>query len=314
VADALSRGGIRSRHETLCGVSIPTYDRMIEPLLRFLAEQTRPVATRDVYAALADRVGLSEAERQELLPSQAQLVYQNRISWAHDRLKRAELSHSPRRGLWQLTGEGLRFHAEHPRTLSDADLELITDPGSARGPTIPPIIGPQFTTPDERIALALAELRESTAKNLLERILGSTPEFFEHLVLQLLHALGYGTSLEDLQHVGKTGDGGIDGVISLDRLGLEKVYVQAKRWQNNVGRPEVQGFFGALAGRRATKGVIITTAGYTADAREFAEHMSDKIVLIDGTRLTQLMMDCGVGVSHKAVQLPRLDSDFFDDS
>jgi restriction system protein len=295
-------------------VGVPTYDQLIEPLLRFLAEQTLPAATRDVYAAVADRISLGEAERQELLPSQGQLVYQNRIGWAHDRLKRAELSHSPRRGLWQLTGKGLRFHREHPRALSDADLKSITDGVSPPGGVGPVIVELRAGTPDERIDEAVAELRESTATNLLERILGATPAFFEQLVLQLLHALGYGTSLTDLQHIGRTGDGGIDGVISLDRLGLEKVYVQAKRWQNNVGRPEVQGFYGALAGRRATKGVIITTAGYTADAREFAESVSDRIVLVDGTRLTQLMMDCGVGVSHKAVQLPRIDSDFFDDS
>jgi restriction system protein len=124
--------------------------------------------------------------------------------------------------------------------------------------------------------------------------------------------LGYGTGLEDLQHLGGSGDGGIDGVISLDKLGLEKVYVQAKRWQAAVGRPEVQGFYGALAGRRAKKGVLITTSSFTRDAREFGEQVSDSIVLVDGTRLTTLMIDHGVGVTlYQTIRLPRIDGDYF---
>jgi restriction system protein len=168
-------------------------------------------------------------------------------------------------------------------------------------------------SPDERIDAALAELREQTASELLDLLLEQTPAFFEQVVLDLLHALGYGTSRADLARVGKSGDGGIDGIISLDRLGLEKVYVQAKRWQNTVGRPDVQSFFGALAGRRATKGVFITTSTFSREAREFAESVSDKIVLVDGARLTELMMDFGVGVQHKAIQVPRVDSDYFED-
>jgi restriction system protein len=211
--------------------------------------------------------------------------------------------------------EGPPVRWQSPAPLTAVELETITNVAHPvlEVPEIVPQGRHDDRTPDERIEGAVTELRESTAKDLLERVLRSTPEFFEQLVLTLLHALGYGTSLADLQHVGRTGDGGIDGVISLDRLGLEKVYLQAKRWKNSVGRPEVQGFYGALAGRRATKGVMITTAGYTPQAQEFAESASDKIVLVDGARLTQLMIDYRVGVSHKAVQIPRIDSDFFDD-
>jgi restriction system protein len=212
--------------------------------------------------------------------------------------------------LWQLTEKGYRFHREDPRGLSDAELATIT---TGDYPVFDPPV-PLSDTPDERIAGALLELRTSIAKDLLERILGSTPEFFEQLVLKLLHALGYGTGPDAGQRVGRSGDGGIDGVISLDRLGFEKVYIQAKRWQNNVGRPEVQAFSGALIGQRASKGVLITTAEYTPQAREFAASVADRIVLIGGDQLTQLMLDYGVGVSHKALQIPSIDSDFFEDS
>ena len=132
------------------------------------------------------------------------------------------------------------------------------------------------------------------------------------LVLDLLHKLGYGTNRDDGARVGRSGDGGIDGIISLDKLGLEKVYVQAKRWQSNVGRPDIQGFFGALAGRRATKGVFITTSSYTREAHEFAASVSDKIVLVDGDHLAELMMDHGVGVQHRELRVPRVDSDYFE--
>lgn len=302
-------------------MGIPTYDLFIEPLLRYLFEQSDPVPTRDVYAALAARVGLSEQDRQQMLPSRAQPVYQNRIGWAHDRLKRASLSHSPSRSHWQLTDAGRRYVAAHPKPLTNAEVEQLADVDRdvrlrplKSVEVEPAVLIEAKQSPDERIEAALRELRETTAAELLEHTLAATPEFFEHLVLELLHALGYGTSRADLFHTGKSGDGGIDGIISLDRLGLEKVYIQAKRWQNSVGRADVQAFFGALAGRRATKGVFITTSSYSREAREFADSVSDKIVLVDGKRLTDLMMDYGVGVTHKALHVPRVDSDYFEES
>jgi restriction system protein len=137
--------------------------------------------------------------------------------------------------------------------------------------------------------------------------------FFEELVLDLLHAMGYGTGEADLRHVGRPADGGFDGVISLDPLGLEKVYVQAKRWQGTVGRPELQGFYGALSGRRARKGIFITTSGFTRDAQGFGDQISESVVLIDGSRLTQLMIDHGVGVTHyRSLHLPRVDGGYFE--
>jgi restriction system protein len=167
-------------------------------------------------------------------------------------------------------------------------------------------------TPDDLLEGALSDLKEATAGDLLETIGRGTPKFFETLVLDLLHAMGYGASRDDLQHVGRSHDEGIDGIISLDRLGLEKVFVQAKRWQGSVGRENVQAFYGALAGQRANKGVLITTSIFTPHAIEFARSI-ERIVLIDGKRLTDLMMEFGVGVSHRTVKIPKIDSDYFEE-
>jgi restriction system protein len=167
-------------------------------------------------------------------------------------------------------------------------------------------------SPDERLGQALDELREAAETELLELLANVSPAYFETIVLDLLHRMGYGASRADLQRVGGSGDGGIDGVISLDRLGLEKVYVQAKRWQNNVGRPELQAFYGALAGQKAKKGVFITTSGFTSQATEFAKSV-EGIVLISGTRLASLMIECELGVTSRAIKIPKIDGDYFDE-
>ena len=155
-------------------------------------------------------------------------------------------------------------------------------------------------------------MRRAVSEQVLETLSKVSPSFFETIVLDLLHRMGYGAKRDDLQRVGGSGDGGIDGVISLDKLGLEKVYVQAKRWQSSVGRPEIQAFYGALAGQRAKKGVFITTSSYTTQAIDFAKSV-EGIVLVDGGRLAELMIDHEVGVSARTVKLPKIDSDYFDE-
>jgi restriction system protein len=167
-------------------------------------------------------------------------------------------------------------------------------------------------SPDDRLEEALAEIRRTVSAEVLEALRQVSPTFFETIVLDVLHRMGYGASRADLQRVGSTGDGGIDGIISLDKLGLEKVYVQAKRWQQTVGRPEVQAFYGALAGQRANKGVFITTSSYTSQASEFARSV-ERIVLVDGARLAELMIDHEVGVALRPVSIPKLDSDYFEE-
>lgn len=175
-----------------------------------------------------------------------------------------------------------------------------------------PVPESAVASPDDRLGEALSELRRSVAAELLETLGRVSPSFFETIVLDLLHRMGYGANRADLQRVGGSGDGGIDGVISLDKLGLEKVYVQAKRWQGTVGRPDIQGFYGALAGQRANKGVFITTSGYSSQAIEFARSV-ERIVLVDGPRLAELMIDYEVGVSARTVKVPKIDSDYFEE-
>jgi restriction system protein len=299
---------------------VPPFHQFIDPLLRLLANCPTGIAAGEAADALADQIGLDETDRALLLPSQKQPVYRNRIGWAHDRLKRRGWSSSPRHGVWKLTDDGRAFLTSHPAPLDEDEIHMLAypPPGSRISPpaetpgesaALPP---PATSSPEELIEEGLEELQDRVARDLLERIHRASPRFFETLVLDLLHAMGYGTSRADLEHVGGSGDGGIDGIISLDRLGLEKVFIQAKRWSDRVGRPAVQGFYGALAGRRASKGVFITTSYFSADATEFARQV-EKIVLVDGARLTQLMIEHGVGVSHRVLKLPRIDSDYFEE-
>lgn len=305
---------------------IPTYDRFIEPLLRYLAQHSHGDTASKVYEATANALGISEEDRLVLLPSGTQAVYKNRAGWAHDRLKRAGLSSSPRRGYWKLTDRGLVYAQSHKEPLTDDEVEElravdlsvrlrpISDTGeeSSDQQVVQSTAQDSVATPDDRLENALSDLRETTAEDLLEAIGRNSPKFFEMLVLDLIHAMGYGASRADLQHAGRSGDGGIDGIISLDRLGLEKVFVQAKRWQHAVGPEAIQAFYGALEGRRANKGVFITTSNFTAGAVEFAR-LIEKIVLIDGTRLTELMMEYDVGVTPRIVKIPSIDSDYFEE-
>jgi restriction system protein len=303
-------------------MAIPTYDQFISPLLLFLAKETAPVRPKQAYAGVADMVGLTPEDRTEMLPSKIQAVYVNRIGWAHDALKRSLLSSAPRRGRWLLTEKGRELAASHPNGLSPEEgnrianasrhtpLRLIVE-GAEPEPEITE--APEKQSPEEQIEAGLRALKQSVAQDLLENIGNSTPEFFERLVLDLLYAMNYGESRAALQHTGKAGDGGIDGIISLDKLGLQKVYVQAKKWKGQVGSPEVQGFMGALQLQGADRGVLITSGSISAPALEVASRTKGSVVLIDGPRLANLMIEHGVGVSNKPRQVPEVDTDYFED-
>lgn len=305
---------------------VPTYDKFIEPLLRFLATQPDGALARVAHEQVAAMLSLTDEDKQELLPSGAQPIYKNRAGWAHDRLKRAGLSSSPRRGYWRITDAGIDFIKSHPTAFSPELAEELAmgyigvklkaaAPGTSMDsppPATSAIPASPTESPDDRLGQALLELRQAAETELIELLGNVSPAYFETIVLDLLHRMGYGASRADLQRVGGSGDGGIDGVISLDRLGLEKVYVQAKRWQNNVGRPELQAFYGALAGQKAKKGVFITTSGFTAQALDFAKSV-EGIVLIDGTRLAGLMIECELGVTARVVKVPKIDGDYFDE-
>lgn len=304
---------------------VPTYDQFIEPILRFLAQRPDGAPARLAHDAAASALGLTDEDRAEMLTSGAQQVYKNRAGWAHDRLKRAGLSSSPKRGFWKLTDEGLAFNRSHPAALSpELTKKLAMDfiglklkapglPQDMSAPQSPLATTSPVASPDDQLEAAVAELRKSATSELLELLAAVSPSFFERVVLDLLHEMGYGANRSDLQQVGGPGDAGIDGVISLDRLGLEKVYVQAKRWQENISRPHLQAFYGALAGQKAKKGVFITTSLFSAQARDYAKSV-DGIVLMDGPRLAGLMIDYGIGVSARVVKIPKIDSDYFDEN
>lgn len=304
-------------------MAVPTYDKFIEPVLRFLAGKPEGVPARDAHEAAADALNLDDNQRAEVIAS-GQLVYKNRAGWAHDRLKRAGLSQSLSRGKWCLTPEGIKWVQAHTLPLTEEEVnhlafdfmnvKLKQQPDAVDLDPRPAALNQEElakSSPDDRLDQALKELRDAVADELLENLLQVSPARFEVIVLDVLHRLGYGGHRDDLQRVGGTGDGGIDGIISLDKLGLEKVYVQAKRWQNTVGRPELQAFYGALAGQKAKRGVFITTSGFTSQARDFA-HSVEGMVLVDGERLVHLMIENEVGVSSRLVKVPKLDMDYFE--
>jgi restriction system protein len=304
-------------------MAVPTYAEFIPTLLDVLAQHLDGVPVVAAYEAVAHAVGLTPEDRAILVPSGGQPVYKNRIGWAHDSLKRVGWSSSPKYGIWRLTFEGVAAKQSHPRGFTAEELREISRAnanvrmaqllsGVQPIPTDGGAIAPVATaSPDELIETALQQIGASVAADLLERMRQVTPDRFESLVLDLLHGMGYGTSRSDLQRVGKSGDEGIDGIISLDKLGLQKVYVQAKRWQGTVGSPEIQTFMGALQLQGAERGVFITSSDFSRPAREAAGRARGTIILVDGQRLAALMIEHGVGVTHKALRVPKVDGDFF---
>lgn len=300
--------------------SVPHSPAFFGAIVALLSTAPNGVRRRDVIDRVADMMHLTPEQRAESLPSGTHLRYRHRIGWSLNLLKNAGLLEAPGHGIWKLSAEGQKFASKHGPELDDSTTRDIVRRarGAESGTDVDQSEGADSDgpaqSPEERVDAAVAELHSQLSKDLLDRIGKASPAFFEELVLNLLHSLGYGATTDDLQRVGKSGDGGIDGVIALDTLGLEKVYVQAKRWQGSVGRPDVQGFFGALAGQHAKKGVFITTSTFTKEARDFAQQVSDSIVLVDGTRLTTLMIDRGVAVSHyRTVKLARIDGDYFEE-
>ena len=300
--------------------SLPSQVQFYHAILRHLASRPEGDKREAIHAAMPDLLQLTEDQRRERLANLPHLRYRHRSGWGLSMLKAAGLVDSPSRGIWRITERGQALLAEYPDGFDDntgrrllRESRLPAAAGADAEVTGPANVDLGQLTPDERIDAAVQELGSAVAAELLEQIGKMPPAFFEELVLDLLHALGYGTREEDLQRVGAAGDGGIDGIISLDRLGFEKVYVQAKRWQGSVGRPDIQAFFGALAARRAKKGVFITTSSFTREARDFEGHIAETVVLIDGVRLTSLMIEHGVGVTHyRTVRLPKVDSDYFE--
>jgi restriction system protein len=292
------------------------------PILQLAGDgKERPLAeAREVLAAQFD---LSPADRTELLPSGRQPRFDNRVAWAKSYLDHAGLLQSPRRGHFQITERGRSVLQEQPAQIDIAFLERFEEfrafrhavdtpaPGPPGGMTETPL--PPSETPEETLERAYQNIRAELAADLLERVKASSPAFFERLVVELLLKMGYGRSRADAgRAIGGTGDEGIDGLISEDRLGLDTLYIQAKRWEGTVGRPEIQRFVGALHGRRARKGVFITTSSFSTEASEYVSHIDPRVVLIDGPQLAEYMFDLNVGVTTRGTyELKRIDSDYF---
>jgi restriction system protein len=296
------------------------------PLLRVAADE-REHAIREAIEQLADEFGLTPEERRELLPSGQKPTFDNRVHWARTYLKQAGLLDSPRRGYFMITPRGHDVLRKDPGRI---DVDFLSqfeeflqfrsrrgtrtkiDPGREQE-GLPRLIQAGAETPEEAVEAAYQDIRNGVAKDLIQQIKECSPAFFERLVVDLLVRMGYGGTRKDAgEAIGRSGDGGIDGIIKEDRLGLDIVYVQAKRWDAQVGRPEIQKFAGALQGQRARKGVFITTSSFSREAEEYASAIDTKIILIDGDRLAQLMIDYDVGVtSFASYELKKIDADYF---
>ncbi len=301
-------------------MTIPDYQTVMLPLLR-LAGDGQEHSLRGTIERLADHFGLGEDERKELLPSGGQATLDNRVGWARTYMKKAGLLESSRRGYLRITDRGLEALKQDPERINVKFLEQYQEfldfrtkgePKSGKPADSEPVLAPE-QTPLEAIESAYETIRAGLAGELLDQVMQCSPEFFERLVVDLLVRMGYGGTRKDAgRAVGKSGDEGIDGIINEDRLGLEVVYLQAKRWKDTVSRPELQKFVGALHGQNARKGVFITTSSFSKGAIEYAKGLQDKVVLVDGDLLATLMIENGVGVSlERSYEVKRVDSDYF---
>lgn len=301
-------------------MAIPDYQSLMLPVLQAAAktETSVPVAEAEIAA----KFNLSNEEREQMLPSGKQRVLHNRVHWAKFYLTKAGLLESPKRGRFAITPAGQRVLANLPTRLDTKYLLSIPSfrdfyRGGDESQVVAAAadVDPQSATPEEVVEAAYKAVHAALRADLLERILQNSPGFFEQVIVELLVAMGYGGSHRNAsEQLGRAGDGGVDGVINEDVLGLDRVYIQAKRYapRSAVGRPEIQAFTGSLVGLGASKGVFVTTSTFSAQAVEFVSRIPQRVVLIDGRRLTELMVEHGVGVrSSRVLEFKRLDEDFF---
>lgn len=301
-------------------MALPDYQTVMLPLLR-LAADGQEHSLRGTIERLASEFSLGEDERKELLPSGGQATFDNRVGWARTYMKKAGLLESPRRGYLRITTRGLEALKQDPERINVKFLEEYQEFRDFRTKRAPKSDNPGGSKPEvvleqtplEAIETAYETIRGGLVDELIDQVMQCSPEFFERLVVDLLVRMGYGGTRKDAgRAVGKSGDEGIDGIINEDRLGLEVVYLQAKRWKDTVSRPELQKFVGALHGQNARKGVFITTSSFSKGAVEYARGLQDKVVLVDGDLLANLMVDYGVGVSlERSYEVKRVDSDYF---
>ena len=307
---------------------VPDFQTLMLPLMK-IARDENEHSTSEVIEILAQQFGLSEDDRDELLPSGKQRKFDNRVNWTKTYLQKALLLSSTGRSKFRITERGMTVLKNSPTSINVKFLnqfpEFLTfhtttnsKEGKSNGTTSTSqeMVDQTKQTPQEILEISYQSLRQTLAQELLERIKNNPPKFFESLVVDLLVAMGYGGTRKDAgQAIGQVGDGGIDGIIKEDKLGLDAIYLQAKRWEGTIGGPAVQGFAGALIGKKARKGVFITTSNFSPQARSFASGTENlKIILIDGEQLAQLMIDHDVGVTEESrYVVKKVDLDYFGD-
>jgi len=292
----------------------------MRPLLQIHADGLEHV-NRDLVSQIAEHFHLTEDERREMLPSGTTRVLDNRIGWAKSHITQAGLLASPRRAVTVITQRGHDVLKKNPERVDLRVLNEFEDYRvfrSRKKQEIEAAGGNEDNTteevpPEELLGNAFQKVRRQIEAELLSQVMANPPEFLEQVVVDLVVAMGYGGSRKDAgEALGKTGDEGIDGIIKEDPLGLDTIYLQAKRWEGTVGRPEIQKFAGALQGQRAKKGIFITTSSFSGEAVEYVQRIDSKIILIDGVRLTKLMFDHGIGVTIASTyQVKKIDSDYF---
>lgn len=302
-------------------MTIPDFQSLMLPLLYFLNDKQEH-KTSDAIIYLAEKFTLTEEQLQEMLPSRNQTVFYNRVTWAKAHLKMAALVENTKRGSFKITTNGLEILKQQPQNINLKFLKQIPAyieaaegwRNNSTGTDVSEIETVDTKTPEEILETSYINIRKTLAQDLLSKVKSCSPQFFENLVVELLVKMGYGGSLKDAgKAIGKSGDEGIDGMIKEDKLGLDVIYVQAKRWEGSVGRPEIQKFVGALAGQGAKKGIFITTSRYTSDAASYVPRNETKIVLIDGEQLAQLMIDYNIGVTTQITyEVKKMDTDYFE--
>lgn len=304
-------------------MTVPTWDQYMAPSLRVLTDG-EVHRTRQIVEAAADLLGVTAEQRQILIPS-GQEQYRNRGNWALSYLSRVGAAERPTRGNYRITEVGRKLLADHPDGITERHLRALSGdpnaphtwkafPTSTRQTEIS-IEEDSVLDPEEQIASGVVRINDDVAEQLLTRILAQEPVFFEQAVLELLIAMGYGGADGTATRTQLSNDGGIDGIIDQDALGLSRIYVQAKRYgaDNAVGREAIQAFVGALAGNQANQGVFITTSRFARTAIDYADSVATRVILIDGQRLTRLMIRYGVGVQVKqTIQIVEIDEDFFE--
>ncbi len=306
----------RWSHKKDNDVSIPDFQTLMLSALKLGA--TGEIRLKDSIDVLSDEFKLTAEDREQMLPSGNMTTMRNRVAWAITHLVQAKLLHRPQRGYFTITERGQSVLANPPERITISFLEQYPEFVAFRNKKKTeelPETQDESATPEERIDSAYTEITVALKDEILSKVLDASPEFFEKLIVKLLLAMGYGGSSADAgRHLGKSGDGGVDGVIDEDKLGLDIIYIQAKRYapDNIVGRPEIQKFAGTLIGMGANKGVFVTTSGFTGHAYEYARTVPQRIILIDGERLTSLMLEHNVGVRvSRAVEIKKIDEDFF---